>query len=172
MLRLILKYLIVACVLALTFGRAQANTLIGDTILGHYECPFSCSDNGWNPGHLFTVVDGVDALYMDDLGGTFHIDFSANALTLMFTQPGQNQFPGFFYGPVFQVNSGNPFDPILSVSSNGDALNQGFDASRVSEQSGLLQIDLRGLYIGLGEITVTFASDNLPPPSPNPPHGR
>jgi hypothetical protein len=113
--------------------------LIGDLIgaeqvFGIIQCGF-CSFSV-NP---FTVQDpGIETILSDNLLPAPHllynVDFAATSLTINFLVNVQLA-GGEFNGPIFTVLSGNPFDPIGSVS--------GIDPFRVTEANGKLLIDLQ-----------------------------
>jgi hypothetical protein len=96
----------------------------------------------------FTVGIGIES--SGHVGSEF-IDFSDHALTITFLQ--RTNFASFaFNGFVFSVLSGNPFDPVGSVS--------GIASSLVSEPNGQLAINLQNLTFETGaQIVVTFGNE-------------
>ena len=144
---------VVAAVLTAVLANATANaaTLTGDVITAEYDQPTvgsnKCTTICFNP-ITFTVGIGIES---SGHAGSEFIDFSDHALTITFLQ--RSNFASFiFNGFVFSVLSGNPFDPVASVS--------GIDSSRVTEPNGQLAINLQGLAFDAGaRIVVAFANE-------------
>jgi hypothetical protein len=111
------------CTVMLSFGSANANTIVGDTISGEFDAPLGSPVGFWLvvPNSTFTVGNGIEGAFTTtgalQLGipDLFSFDFSAHQLVITF-DTGQSYNTDSFSGPVFSIISGNPFDTISSVS--------------------------------------------------------
>lgn len=133
--------------------------LMGDVISAQYFfLAFDISNSCGAPSgpcfsvDPFTVGPGVESFGHFN---NFLIDFSGNDLTMTFNGDSNGYTAASFNGPVFTVVSGNPFDPISSVS--------GIPFADVSEVAGKLEINLQGLTFDDGaKIIVDFATVSGP----------
>jgi hypothetical protein len=86
--------------------------------------------------------------------------FFPDLLTIHFVSTGTQFFASSFNGPVYTVLSGNPFDPISSVT--------GISAARISDTGSMLAVNLEGLLIGgpslAQDVSIAFAPTAVPGP--------
>jgi hypothetical protein len=141
---------VLAALTILTSPAAHAATLIGDVITAEYDHPTvgagKCTSLCFNPV-TFTVGSGIESSAHPSSEA---IDFSDHALTITFLL-NANFAADTFNGFVFSVVSGNPFDPVFSVS--------GIASSLVSEPNGQLAINFNNQTFEAGaQIVVTFGS--------------
>jgi hypothetical protein len=119
-------------------GGTQAASLVGDSISAEFDSPSlgtSLCTSCFTP-NTFTVGSGIETtLAISASQVTF--DFSANQLVVNFTVSGLALRNDAFAGPVFTVLSGNPFDPVTSVT--------GMLASDVTETGGKLALNWTAL---------------------------
>jgi hypothetical protein len=110
--------LAIGAIAACSMAPANAATLTGNVISGSYYYPDTSTEYGSyvyvpNP---FTVGVGVESVLTTAGFAATSVDFDASSLTLTaLTAVGYGV--AAFNGPVFTVDSGNPFGAILSVTS-------------------------------------------------------
>jgi hypothetical protein len=152
-------------------GVARAD-LIGDVIKAEYDYPAlgtsyeitGCGGSCWSVNPFTVGTTGIETLgFPNEFGpGTyeFSVDFSANSLTITHAHD-ISYLPTSFNGPTFSVVSGDPFDPIASVT--------GIPAGDVFfAPDGALAINWSALAFSVGDkITVDFAVPGAAVPEPS-----
>lgn len=142
------------CAVALAFLLASAAAapawaglkgLDGDVISGSFSAPhigFTV-----NP---FTVDGTVETILGSFLGNLATVDFSDSSVVFTVLE-GFGSGSGAFFGPTFTILSGNPFEPVRSVTaSNGQPVSAFLS-------SGVLSVDWQGVQFNTGDtVTVTF----------------
>lgn len=154
---------------ALVMASAAHAGLVGkgfSTFYAHPDITTAYSGASVSPS-TFTVGAGNETLFDVEGVTQISVDFSDNSLALLLTTsllaPTWNSTS--FNGLVFDLISGGPLD-IVAAAVDPTTTMTGFDASRVSFDSGRIAINWSGLsYVDGTKVIVNFTNAVPEPPS-------
>jgi hypothetical protein len=146
---------------AIAIAPAKAATLLGNTISGSYHFPDQATVYGGSFSYTpnpFIVGAGPESV-LDVEGVDISVDFGASSLVLTFVTEVQFNASAF-NGPVFNVDSGNPFDPVSGVVASGGQSVTAFLSG------GDLFVNWQDANFLVGEtVTISFADTPVPLPA-------